>query len=174
MRQPGELLVSIQSQANADMLLCSLTSLPSSVRRASNVRYSYLDAISLCHLEVTHGVTMKGCLLPSFAPHIKQQTCALSSTPWLKLNLCNGRSVQRYQHYFTRWEAHAKSAEAEGQQREKLQTKVGVLEQNKSMLKDYAWLLQVNTSTAMLKPSHNSGDSCLFRLMKAAVLAWRS
>ena len=51
--------------------------------------------------------------------------------------------MKRYQHYFIRWEGHVKSAKLEGQQRAAVQDKIGVLEEKKTTLKDYTWLLQV-------------------------------
>ena len=54
-----------------------------------------------------------------------------------------GRNVKRYQHYFTRWEGHSKSADLMTKEQEKkLQEKVEELETFNSTLNDHTWLFQ--------------------------------
>jgi len=53
------------------------------------------------------------------------------------------RNVKRYQHYFTRWEGHNKSADLMAkEQQERLQDKVTEMETFHSTLKDHIWVFQ--------------------------------
>lgn len=56
---------------------------------------------------------------------------------------CWCRSMKRYQHYCSRWEAHVNSSKHMGKHRTAIQTKMAVLEESNSTLKDYTWLMQV-------------------------------
>ncbi|GAQ81569.1 hypothetical protein KFL_000840120 [Klebsormidium nitens] len=64
--------------------------------------------------------------------------------------------LKRYMHYHTRWKGHMESLRLEDKQREVVQSKIAILEESESVVRDYSWL--------------TNAQSCLFRARR--VLAY--